>query len=54
MPGVNNNGNHSANGITAMFVATGQDIANVAESPTALVHAEMLANGQRDRREATR
>ena len=28
----NNNGNHSANGITAMFIATGQDVANVAES----------------------
>ena len=38
MAGVNNNGNHSANGITALFVATGQDIANVAESSAALVH----------------
>ena len=28
----NNNGLHSANGITAMFIATGQDVANVAES----------------------
>src|SRR4051812_1224277 len=32
MSGVNNNGAHSANGITAMFIATGQDAANVAES----------------------
>ena len=32
MSGVNNNGAHSANGITAMFIATGQDVANVAES----------------------
>jgi len=31
MSGVNNNGAHSANGITAMFIATGQDAANVAE-----------------------
>src|SRR5215207_4161155 len=28
MSGVNNNGAHSANGITAMFIATGQDVAN--------------------------
>ena len=45
MAGVNNNGNHSANGITAMFVATGQDIATVAESSAALVYAELLAGG---------
>jgi hydroxymethylglutaryl-CoA reductase (NADPH) len=45
MSGVNNNGNHSANGITAMFVATGQDIATVAESSAALVYAELLASG---------
>ena len=31
MSGVNNNGAHSANGVTAMFIATGQDAANVAE-----------------------
>ena len=43
MSGVNNNGNHSANAITALFVATGQDIANVAESSAALVHTELLA-----------
>ncbi len=45
MSGVNNNGNHSANGITAVFVATGQDIANVAESSAALVHTEVLDDG---------
>jgi hydroxymethylglutaryl-CoA reductase (NADPH) len=45
MSGVNNNGNHSANGITALFAATGQDIANVAESSAALVHAELLDSG---------
>jgi hydroxymethylglutaryl-CoA reductase (NADPH) len=45
MSGVNNNGNHSANGITALFVATGQDIANVAESSAALVHTELLPDG---------
>ena len=45
MAGVNNNGNHSANAITTLFVATGQDIANVAESPAALVDAELLPGG---------
>jgi hydroxymethylglutaryl-CoA reductase (NADPH) len=45
MAGVNNNGNHSANGITALFVATGQDIANVAESSAALLHSELLPGG---------
>ncbi len=45
MSGVNNNGSHSANGITAMFIATGQDVANVAESSAAFVYAELLPNG---------
>lgn len=45
LSGVNNNGNHSANGIAAMFIATGQDAANVAESSAALVFAEPLASG---------
>jgi hydroxymethylglutaryl-CoA reductase (NADPH) len=45
LAGVNNNGNHSANGITALFVATGQDVANVAESSSALVHTELLSDG---------
>ncbi len=41
MAGANNNGLHSANGITALFIATGQDVANVAESSAALVYAEI-------------
>src|SRR5829696_8526896 len=45
MSGVNNNGAHSANGITAMFIATGQDVANVAESSAAFVHAELREGG---------
>jgi hydroxymethylglutaryl-CoA reductase (NADPH) len=45
MSGVNNNGAHSANGITAMFIATGQDVANVAESSAAFVHAELRPDG---------
>jgi hydroxymethylglutaryl-CoA reductase (NADPH) len=45
MSGVNNNGAHSANGITAMFIATGQDAANVAESSAAFAYAELRENG---------
>jgi hydroxymethylglutaryl-CoA reductase (NADPH) len=45
MAGVNNNGSHSANGITAMFIATGQDVANVAESSAAFVYTELRPNG---------
>jgi hydroxymethylglutaryl-CoA reductase (NADPH) len=45
MSGVNNNGAHSANGITAIFIATGQDAANVAESSAAFVYAELRPNG---------
>jgi hydroxymethylglutaryl-CoA reductase (NADPH) len=37
---VNNNGAHSANGITAIFMATGQDVANVAESSAGILYAE--------------
>jgi hydroxymethylglutaryl-CoA reductase (NADPH) len=45
MSGVNNNGAHSANGITAMFIATGQDVANVAESSAAFTYAELREDG---------
>src|SRR4051794_10405363 len=45
MSGVNNNGSHSANGITALFIATGQDAANVAESSAAFVYTELRPNG---------
>ena len=45
MSGVNNNGLHSANGIAALFIATGQDAANVAESSAALNFSEPLPNG---------
>jgi hydroxymethylglutaryl-CoA reductase (NADPH) len=41
LSGANNNGLHSANGITAMFIATGQDVANVAESSAAVVYTEV-------------
>lgn len=45
LAGVNNNGAHSANGITAMFIACGQDVANVAESSAAAVYAEVTKSG---------
>ena len=45
LSGVNNNGAHSANGITAMFIACGQDVANVAESSAAAVYAEVTPDG---------
>lgn len=40
-----NNGAHSANGITALFIATGQDVANVAESSAAIYFGEIKENG---------
>ena len=39
------NGPHAANGITAMFIATGQDVANVAESHAGITYAQLLDNG---------
>ena len=45
MGGSVNNGAHAANGLTAMFIATGQDVANIAESSAAIVHAEETSNG---------
>jgi len=45
LSGANNNGAHSANGITAMFIATGQDVANVSESSAALLYTELLDSG---------
>ncbi len=41
LSGANNNGCHSPNGITAMFIATGQDVANVAESSAGVVYTEV-------------
>ncbi|WP_428653222.1 hydroxymethylglutaryl-CoA reductase [Runella sp.] len=39
------NGSHFANGITAVFIATGQDVANVAESSAGIVYVELKSNG---------
>ncbi len=41
LSGANNNGAHSPNAITAMFIATGQDVANVAESSAGIVYTEL-------------
>jgi hydroxymethylglutaryl-CoA reductase (NADPH) len=43
LSGATNNGCHAANGITAMFIATGQDVANVSESSVGLLYAELTA-----------
>jgi hydroxymethylglutaryl-CoA reductase (NADPH) len=45
LAGVNNNGLHAANGITALFIATGQDVANVAEGSAGVIHAEPTDDG---------
>lgn len=41
LSGANNNGAHSANGITAIFIATGQDVANVSESSAGILYSEI-------------
>lgn len=45
LSGANNNGCHSPNAITAMFIATGQDVANVAESSAGVLYTEVTADG---------
>jgi hydroxymethylglutaryl-CoA reductase (NADPH) len=45
LSGANNNGAHSPNGITAMFIATGQDVANVAESSAGILYTEINSDG---------
>ena len=45
MAGAINNGAHSPNGITAMFIATGQDVANVAESSSIVSYGELDEEG---------
>ncbi len=41
LSGANNNGCHAANAITAIFIATGQDVANVSESSMGLFYCEL-------------
>jgi hydroxymethylglutaryl-CoA reductase (NADPH) len=43
--GANNNGLHSPNGITAMFIATGQDVANVSEGSAGIIYSEITPSG---------
>ena len=45
LSGANNNGLHSPNAITAMFIATGQDVANVAEGSAAIIYTEITPAG---------
>ena len=45
LSGANNNGAHSPNGITAMFIATGQDVANVSESSAGIAYTEVTKAG---------
>ncbi len=45
LAGSANNGAHAANGLAALFIATGQDAANVAESHAAITYAQQLDNG---------
>ena len=45
LAGTANNGAHAANGLAALFIATGQDVANVAESHAAMVYSQLLDNG---------
>lgn len=45
LSGANNNGAHSPNAITAMFIATGQDVANVSESSAGILYSEITPDG---------
>jgi hydroxymethylglutaryl-CoA reductase (NADPH) len=45
LSGANNNGLQLANAITAMFIATGQDAANVAESSAGILYVEPAPDG---------
>ena len=45
MAGSSSTGAHAANGVAALFIATGQDAANVAESSSSIVYADIDADG---------
>jgi hydroxymethylglutaryl-CoA reductase (NADPH) len=45
LAGSSNNGAHAANALAALFIATGQDVANVAESHSAITYTRELENG---------
>ena len=44
LAGASNNGLHAANAIAAMFIATGQDVANVAEGSAAVLYGDVTPN----------
>jgi hydroxymethylglutaryl-CoA reductase (NADPH) len=45
LAGSASNGAHVANGLAAMFIATGQDVANVAESHASVTYSQLLPSG---------
>lgn len=45
LAGTSNNGAHAANGLAAIFIATGQDAANIAESQAGIVYMDLRDNG---------
>ncbi|GAB3886160.1 hydroxymethylglutaryl-CoA reductase [Spirosoma agri] len=45
LAGTNNNGLHSVNGLAALFIATGQDVACLAESSAAITYSEVTSTG---------
>jgi hydroxymethylglutaryl-CoA reductase (NADPH) len=45
LAGASNNGAHAANGLAALFIATGQDVADVSESHAAIVYSQLLEDG---------
>ena len=45
LSGANNNGGHSPNAITALFIATGQDVANVSESSAGVLYTDLTDDG---------
>jgi len=45
LAGTTNNGLHAANALAALFIATGQDAANVAESQAGITYVDLRENG---------
>jgi len=45
LAGAANNGAHAANGLAALFIATGQDVADVSESHAGVVYCQLLEDG---------
>jgi hydroxymethylglutaryl-CoA reductase (NADPH) len=45
LSGSSNNGAHSANALAALFIATGQDAANIAEAHAAMTYTRQMENG---------